>query len=463
MNSTTPLHLDDRSIALPRPRGCVTAGLTLVLVLAIGTAIRAEPIVEQKIIGNEVRPSDRFGRAVGISGGTAIVGAPATGTFGVTGNGSAYLFDVASGAQRFKLTADDGATGDDFGGSVAISGNRAIVGARWDDDEGPFSQSGSAYLFDATSGQQLFKLTAGDDARGADFFGTSVAIDGNMAIVGAPEDEDSVSAAYLFDVTTGERLARLTSRLMHPDDQFGRSVAISGNRAIVGADRGGSSELGGDPRGGTAYVFDVDPQSPNFGQELFKLSAADAAPEDRFGWSVAISGNRAIVGTRFAEAGELDASGLAYVFDVTTGEQLFRLTAGDDSKESARFGASVSISGHTAIIGAHGNTSCRDAIGCEPGTVYLFDVFTGRELARITASDADDGDFFGFVAIDNGTAIVGAPGDNDLGSGSGSAYILTDLPRPIPEPSSLLLAVFALLSLSPFARCCQRRMPRKLT
>jgi len=194
-------------------------------------------------------------------------------------------------------------------------------------------------------------------------------------------------------------------------------------------------------------VFDVDPLSPNFGQELFKLSAADAAPEDRFGWSVAISGNRAIVGTRFAEAGELDSSGLAYVFDVTTGEQLFRLTPGDDSKEDARFGASVSISGNLAIIGAHGNKSCQGGIVCEPGTAYLFDVITGRELARITASDAADGDIFGFVGIDNGTAIVGAPGNDDFGSGSGSAYILTDLPQPIPEPSSFFLAVLALIAL----------------
>ncbi|MCH8046584.1 MAG: hypothetical protein IID44_22995, partial [Planctomycetes bacterium] len=119
MNDFPPLHCDVCGVALRRLRSGVSACLSLALALAMGTAVRAEPIVEQKIIGNSVAPSDHFGRAVGISGGTAIVGAPATGTFGVTGNGSAYLFDVASGAQRFKLTADDGATGDDFGGSVA--------------------------------------------------------------------------------------------------------------------------------------------------------------------------------------------------------------------------------------------------------------------------------------------------------------------------------------------------------
>jgi hypothetical protein len=91
--------------------------------------------------------------------------------------------------------------------------------------------------------------------------------------------------------------------------------------------------------------------------------------------------------------------------------------------------------------------SCQGGIVCEPGTAYLFDVFTGRELARITASDGADGDIFGFVGIDNGTAIVGAPGDDDFGNGSGSAYILTDLPGQIPEPSSLVLAILALLAL----------------
>jgi hypothetical protein len=115
-------------------------------------------------------------------------------------SGSAYLFDVSTGAQIVKLTPSDGAEGDGFGRSVAISGNLAIVGAEGDDDNG--SNSGSAYIFDVTTGTQLAKLVAGDGAP-IELFGVWVSIDGNTALVGAPLDDDNginSGSAYLFFV-----------------------------------------------------------------------------------------------------------------------------------------------------------------------------------------------------------------------------------------------------------------------
>ncbi|NNF05172.1 MAG: hypothetical protein HKN21_00290, partial [Candidatus Eisenbacteria bacterium] len=141
----------------------------------------------------------------------------------------------ALGDQLFKLTASDAASGDSFGSGVGLSGNIGIVGAQGDDDPG--SNAGSAYLFDATTGNQLFKLAA-TDAQAGDVFGEVVAIDGNVAIVGAAQSDDAGSAsgsAYLFDVTTGNQLFKLTASDAAAGDFFGISVGISGNVAIVGA------------------------------------------------------------------------------------------------------------------------------------------------------------------------------------------------------------------------------------
>jgi hypothetical protein len=113
--------------------------------------------------------------------------------------GAAYLFDVTTGNEIFSLMVDDPAASDEFGFSVSISGNRAIVGSRSDDGGG--SASGSAYLFDVTTGDQLTKLAADDDMA-ADRFGTSVSITSGIAIVGSPFDDDagtSSGSAYMFE------------------------------------------------------------------------------------------------------------------------------------------------------------------------------------------------------------------------------------------------------------------------
>jgi len=155
--------------------------------------------------------------------------------------------------QDFKLLAADGADGDQFGSSVSISGTTAIAGAVWDDDNG--SASGSAYLFDVTTGEQIAKLLPDDGAAGHRF-GWSVAVVDGTVIVGAPYDDDNGGAsgsAYLFDAATGEQIAKLLPDDGVADDQFGYSVAISGSTAIVGAFL---DDDNGD-RSGSAYLFDL--------------------------------------------------------------------------------------------------------------------------------------------------------------------------------------------------------------
>lgn len=401
-----------------------TTALILVTLALCCDSVRAGFNIETKLTASDATLDDRFGYSVGTSGNMAIVGAIADAHAG-TESGSAYLFDVPSGNQLFKLTASDAAEDDHFGWSVAISGNTAIVGGYRDDGVG--TDSGAAYLFDATTGNQLFKLTATDIAPG-DRFGYSVGISGNTAIVGSIGDDDaggSSGSAYLFDVSTGTQIGKLTASDAAGGDFFGRSVGISGNVAIVGAE--GNDDAGGSS--GSAYLFDV-----STGNQLFKLTANDAAANDLFGASVGISGNKAIVGAQWNDDGGND-SGSAYLFDVTTGNQLFKLTASDAALNDF-FGTSVGISGGTAIVGAHGN----DDNGIFSGSAYLFDVTNGMQISKLTASDAAMGDNFGrAVAIGGSSAIVGAQYDDNVGIDSGSAYVFT------PEPNSLVLCGLTLL------------------
>ncbi|MEM6749701.1 MAG: dockerin type I domain-containing protein [Planctomycetota bacterium] len=360
-----------------------------------------------KLTADDPAAGDVFGFSVGISGTIAIVGAPQDDDAGSSA-GSAYVFDTTTGAQIAKLTAPDAAANDRFGESVGVSGTIAIVGAHEDDDAG--SNSGSAYLFDTTTGSQLFKLTANDAAAG-DEFGFSVGISGATAIVGAHADGAGFNSgsAYLFDTITGAQIAKLTANDAAVNDWFGESVGISGTTAIVGArfddDAGFSS--------GSAYLFDT-----TTGAQIAKLTASDAAAGEWFGYSVGISGTTAIVGAH-ADDDAGSASGSAYLFDTTTGAQIAKLTANDAAARD-NFGFSVGISGTIAIVGAHAD----DDAGYSSGSVYLFDTTTGNQIAKLTASDAAAHDRFGWsVGISGTTAVVGAYADDDGGGNSGSAYV----------------------------------------
>ncbi len=309
-----------------------------------------------KLLPDDGAASDEFGYSVAISGTIAIVGArhhDDNGHF----SGSAYLFDTSTGRQLAELLSDDGAAGDGFGSSVAISGATAIVGARGDDDNG--GGSGSAYVFDATSGQQLFKLLADDGAEG-DQFGFSVAVSGTTAIVGAPIDDDSFGSVYLFDTKTGRLITKLLPDDGAGNDWFARSVAISGDTAIVGAPQ--TPNQGN----GLAYLFDI-----TTGRQITRLLADDGAMDDRLGWTVAISGAVAVVGAP-TDDDNGNFSGSVYLFDTATGRQIAKLLP-DDGATGDQFGVSVASGGapgkESAIIGAFQD----DDNGGSSGSAYLFD------------------------------------------------------------------------------------------
>ena len=374
----------------------------------------ASPIAGQcqlaKLLPEDGEAFDEFSQSVAISGDIAIVGSQFDDDNGLN-SGSAYLFDVSTGEQITKLLPQDGATLDEFGSSVAIDGDTAIVGARFNDDNG--DGSGSAYLFDVESGQQIAKLLPLDGAD-SDFFGRSVAISGDIAVVGAIYDDDNGSrsgSAYLFDVDSGKQIAKLLPQDGASSDYFGHSVAISGHTVIVGAYRDDDNGL----TSGSAYLFDVES-----GQQIAKLLPHDGAAGDQFGRSVSVSGNTAIVGaTRDEDNG--GNSGSAYLFDVGSGQQIAKLLP-QDGASSDFFGDSVAMSSDTAIVSASGD----DDNGGSSGSAYLFDIESGKQIAKLVAQDGTILDSFGTsVAMSGDTAVVGAHGDDDNGIGSGSAYVFT--------------------------------------
>ncbi len=391
-----------------------------------------------KLVASDAAALDEFGLSVSISGDTAIVGALRDDDV-PNDSGSAYVFQKVAGTwtQVAKLTASDAAAGDHFGESVSISDDTAIVGAHFDDDVP--NDSGSAYVFVKPGGgwadaNEDAKLTA-SDATAGDAFGISVSISGDTAIVGAHFDDDvpnDSGSAYVFVKPGGgwsgslTEDAKLTASDATAGDAFGISVSISDVTAIVGAvfddDGGGES--------GSAYVF-VKPGGGWSGSltEDAKLTASDAAAGDIFGNFVSISGDTAIVGANLDDDVPND-SGSAYVFVKPGGgwsgslTEDAKLTASDAAADD-RFGLSVSISGDTAIVGA----LLDDDVPSGSGSAYVFVKPGGgwadaNEDAKLTASDAAALDAFGHsVSISGDTAIVGANGDDDGGESSGSAYV----------------------------------------
>ncbi len=317
-----------------------------------------------KLLPDDGAANDLFGESVAISGATAIVGARRHDDNG-SNSGAAYLFATNTGKQLFKLLPDDGQADDHFGISVAISGAIAIVGARGDDDNG--ADSGAAYLFVITTGRMLAKLLPNDGAAG-DSFGNSVAISGppgnEIAIVGAPRVDDDFGSAYVFDISDPANPAQLAKLLPNDgaaNDWFGWRVAIRGPTAIVGAPNDDDNGIDS----GSAYFFDS-----TTGRQLAKLLPDDGGSDDSFGGSVAMNGdsenNVAIVGAQWDDDNGLFA-GSAYFFDATTGLQLAKVLASDGA-EFDSFGISVAISGATVIVGAYLHADN----GFGSGAAYLF-------------------------------------------------------------------------------------------
>jgi predicted amidohydrolase len=379
-----------------------------------------EPQQQAKLVPIDGAASDFFGTSVSISGDTIVVGSRGDDDKG-SNSGSAYVF-VRNGStwtQQAKLLASDGAASDFFGRSVSISGDTIIVGAEGDDDKG--SGSGSAYVFvrNGSTWTQQAKLLASDGAA-SDKFGTSVSVSGDTIVVGSTDDDDKGSnsgSAYVFvrNGSTWTQQAKLVPIDGAGFDNFGNSVSVSGDTIVVGS-------LYDDDKGsssGSAYVF---VRSGSEWTQQAKLLASDGARDDYFGTSVSVSGDTIIVGSNWDDD-KGSASGSAYVFvrSGSTWTQQAKLVP-IDGAASDYFGTSVSVSGDTIVVGAYGD----DDKGSGSGSAYVFvrNGSTWTQQAKLLASDGTINDYFGTsVSVSGDTIIVGSNYDDDKGSDSGSAYV----------------------------------------
>jgi len=312
-------------------------------------------VEEQELVAPNLGQEDYFGASVAVSDDVIVVGVP-----GEEGFAWVFRYDGSEWLAEQKLEPSDGATYDSFGDSVAIDGDVIVVGASRDDDAG--YSSGSAYVFEYRRrwiGTE--KLTASDGAAD-DEFGTAVAVSGDLIVVGAPFDDGvgvASGSAYVFviDDQGWSQDQKLTASDSATFDRFGFSVAISGDVALVGASR--DSHIAGEA--GSAYVFWFD--GADWIEEQ-KLIASDAADGDGFGTSVSLDGDVAVVGSPFDDDyGSYSGSAYIYGFDGTDWIEEHKINAPDASAEDW-FGHEVSLSGDVIVIGAF----VRD-----PGAAYAFD------------------------------------------------------------------------------------------
>jgi len=273
---------------------------------------------------------DTFGQCVAISENVIVIGSN-----GFT-SGTAFLFST-DGSFLLELAPPDIPFGDFFGYSVAVSGDIVVVGAP-QDDEGAIA-SGSAYVF-STDGSIISFLTAPDGSLG-DEFGYSVAVSGDIVMIGAHLDDDNATdsgAVYVFS-SDGVFINKLTAPDSSSDAMFGSSLAVSNNLTVIGA-------VGDNDNIGSAYLFDTD------GVFIIKINAPDGLFDESFGISVAISNDYVVIGAHYNDQKGVDA-GVAYVFS-SDGSFISKSTA-PDGTDNLFFGISVAVLGDAVIVGASGD------------------------------------------------------------------------------------------------------------
>ena len=385
-----------------------------------------------KLIASDAQEKNYFGSSVGISGDNIVIGAYGDDENG-SRSGSAYVFTRPSGGwsnttEIAKLTASDGYTNDYFGYFVSISGDDIVVGAFRDDDGG--SSSGSVYVFTKPSGDwidttETAKLTA-SDATTNDYFGFSVSISGDNIVVGTYGDDENGSyagSAYVFTKPSGgwsntTETAKLTASDAQEKDSFGRSVAVSGDKIMIGTYKNDNGIYSG-----AVYTYRKPSGDWENATESGKLLPVLYKNNNNteFGKAIAIDGNYAVVGSSYMK------DGCVYVlhYDGTSWKNIARLMMNSnlDSAIGFSFGSSVGISGNTIVVGAY--HSGKD------GRVFVFEKSTGEwtDMANpivLKPSDSEDDDLFGYsVAISGDNIVVGAYQDDDNGANSGSAYVFT--------------------------------------
>jgi len=380
---------------------------------------------ERKLTASDGTGSQFLGSAVAVTGDTALVGAALATANGVAFAGAVYVFVESDGVwtQRQKLTADVPVSGEMFGTALAVHGDQLIVGASRSVYGGgrpapeaadrPEASAGAAYVFTRTA-EGVWVQTArlgAEEGTPSDKFGQAVAIFDDTAVVGAFEatlhgDRPNQGAAYLFARSDAgwQPVRRLAAADGKAGDQFGWSVALHGDRLLIGA----KNATGARPAMNQGLVY-VYARNDGDWTQVQRLAAYDGGFGDQFGTSLAFDGSTALIGAMNGGDHGGAANGAVYVYERSAGGLSFaqKLLAQNGDLMDA-FGISTAISGSTALVGAY--YAPIDGVP-QQGAAFVFRKLDGAwtRTKRLVASDGDWQDRIGFkVALDGRRAVVGA-------------------------------------------------------
>ena len=403
----------------------ITAGLALWVVgLPRGEAAPIPHSLEHVFRSQSTarQAGNNLGQSVAMRGNLLAVGSPYD-DIGGADSGIVNLYNATTGGHLYGLNNPNPSRESYFGWSIAVSGDRVVVGAP-EDDTGS-NDTGIAYVYDLASPTPAEPVLVIENPNPAhnDTFGWSVAIDGDLVVIGVPEGDSGqldAGCAYVFDLSSATPTVPAL-KFDNPNaggENFGVSVAISGSRVVVGAapDDGGSGDAC------RAYVYETTSGTPTTPSVIL----ADATPttNDHFGVLVAIHGSTVVVTAPQEDTGAQNA-GACYTFDVAGGSPAVPVVTIHNPAPALNdnFGSAISLDGSNLVVGSY----LDDQGGTDSGRVHLFDLSSGTPSVPTLVIENPtpvNNDFFGrSVAIYGARLVVGAPGDNTGASDAGSAYV----------------------------------------
>ncbi len=343
-----------------------------------------------------------FGETLAVSDKYALIGVDDQNVGGQSAAGSAYVYNVETGALLYTFDNPTPDFADRFGLYNAISGDFAVITSFKDDNISP--NAGSFYIYDLLTGNLLHSII-NPTSESNDFFGTSIDASGNYALVGAAGDNTgavSAGSAYIYNMTTGALLHTLNNPTPTTNDSFGRIVKIEGNYALIYSENDDT----GVSRAGSLHVYELAT-----GTLLHTLNNPTPQANDSFGYFSATFEDYILIGAHSDDTGAVNA-GSAYIYDLSTGALLHTLN-NPTPKSGDFFGRTLAVEGDYAVVGV----GYDDTYGAYAGSVNIYDLISGDLLHTLYDPTPEANDFFGnSLDISGNKIFIGAGGNDDGGS-----------------------------------------------